>query len=153
MRRGARLARQLVALCTALLVTLLVGICPVADGFAGISAPAGLHGEEIYRYDSPSTSTTPTATACLDASDARPGLRTSPGAVRLVSGCRLATKVADDLPVGVGRGPHAGESIPARGTARDFTAAEREAIDDIGADGLPYLRDPNTWDEERAFRA
>ena len=34
--------------------------------------------------------------------------------------------------VGIGPGPHAGESIPARGPERDFTNDEREKINEIG---------------------
>lgn len=36
--------------------------------------------------------------------------------------------------VGIGPGPHAGESIPARGPERDFTAAERREINRIGSE-------------------
>jgi hypothetical protein len=35
---------------------------------------------------------------------------------------------------GIGPGPHAGESIPARGPERDFTAAERREINRIGSE-------------------
>jgi uncharacterized protein RhaS with RHS repeats len=37
-------------------------------------------------------------------------------------------------PKTLGHGPYAGESIPARGPARDFTRAERDAINRIGGD-------------------
>jgi hypothetical protein len=36
--------------------------------------------------------------------------------------------------VGIGPGPYAGESIQARGTGRDFTAAERKVINQIGSE-------------------
>jgi hypothetical protein len=36
--------------------------------------------------------------------------------------------------VGIGPGPYAGESIPARGPERDFTAAERREINRIGSE-------------------
>lgn len=120
----------------ALAVLIAVGMAAtmsIAAGGSPLVSPAVANARTTHCYDSPSAATTPPANPRTATRVATPG---SEGAQRpsmfLIAGNR-ATKGADDLPVGVGRGPHAGDSIPARGTARDFTAAEREAIDDIGA--------------------
>jgi hypothetical protein len=49
--------------------------------------------------------------------------------LRPLLGAMVAAKFGDGL---IGPGPFAGKSIPARGPARDFTRAERDAINDIG---------------------
>ncbi|MBI2713652.1 MAG: hypothetical protein HYX37_04265 [Rhizobiales bacterium] len=49
--------------------------------------------------------------------------------------------------VGIGPGPYAGDSIPARGPERDFTAAERREINSIGSETGCHTcgtRDPGT---------
>jgi hypothetical protein len=77
--------------------------------------------------------TTPTLNTRTDAVRSDLGLaggsRSSPSRVAL----SVATKGGDDAAGAVGRGPHAGESIPARGQGRNFWAVERKAIDDIGS--------------------
>jgi RHS repeat-associated protein len=55
-----------------------------------------------------------------------------PGLLRLALGS-LAKPLVPAARTGIGIGPHAGESIAARSAARDFTAAERAAINRIGS--------------------
>jgi len=72
-----------------------------------------------------------------------PNWRPSPSAYESVEGLigayeadaqQAETRLAELSRVGIGPGPFAGESIPARGPERDFTAEERAEINRIGAE-------------------
>jgi hypothetical protein len=56
-------------------------------------------------------------------------------------------RISDLQRVGIGPGPFAGESIPARGPGRDFTSAERKEINRIGSESGCHtcgIEDPGT---------
>ncbi len=56
----------------------------------------------------------------------------SPGSVRIMGESFQGGPPSTSRPSTLRPGPHSGESIPARGPGRDFTAAERRQVNDIG---------------------
>ncbi len=85
--------------------------------------------------------------------EVEPNWRPRPSAYETVEGLirshqadarQAEARLAELGRVGIGPGPHAGESIPARGPERDFTAAERRWGNSIGQCHTCGTREPGT---------